>query len=149
MKLHILWHALSFFSCPRGHGDSAQAAADTSFTAHSPPPPSWRRCPGKSRLRASAPKQLLLVGPVAWFWCMWFQTVENTACTAITAEGLAPSKHFCKQPHPVFYLLNMLPTQGTKDPMQLVTLERKLAVCSRRELGLLFFPLSPPSLHPL
>ena len=65
------------------------------------------------------------------------------ACPAITAEVLLPSKHLYKQPDPVLYLLNMFPKQGTRDQIQLVTLERKLAVCVQRQLCLLFSSHAP------
>lgn len=106
------------------------------------PSPSWWLCPIDNRLRASVPQQLILVWPVA---CFGGCGSRNMACTAIIAEGLLPSKHFYKQPEPVLYLLNMFPRQGTRDQIQLVTLERKLAVCVQRQLCLLLFSSHTPS----
>lgn len=81
------------------------------------------------------------------FGWTWLRAVESTVCSAITAEGLAPSKHVCKHPAPVLYLSNMFPRWGRKGQTRLVTLERTVAVCVPRGLRLLLFFSSAPSHH--
>lgn len=139
----ILSCAHFYFSCPHVHRGCAHAVEDMSFFLPTPSP-SWWLCPFDNRLRASVPQQLILVWPVVCFGGCGF---KNMAYTTITAEGLLPSKHFYKQPDPVLYLLNMFPRQGTRDQIQLVTLERKLAVCVQRQLCLLLFSSPAPSPH--
>ena len=94
-------------------------------------------------------KWLILVRPVVCFWWMWFRAVENTACHAIRAKALEPSKLSCQQPAH-FRLVEHVP-QARNKRSNAVSHSRREAgsLHSKRTRSLLFssFPASAPSLN--